>query len=965
VEQKTAPPSDLPNWTREAGAQPIPGYRLIEPLGRGGFGEVWKCEAPGGLFKAMKFVKGQDDPDGAATQELEALQRVKAIRHPFILSLERVEVLDGVLVIVMELADQSLNSLLDDYQAQDLPGIPREELLGYLLEAAEALDWMNFGHGLQHLDIKPHNLFLVSNHVKVADFGLVDSLGDAQTDRSSPRRGGVTPLYAAPELLRGAVSRQCDQYSLAIVYQQLLTGTVPFWSSNTYQLMLLHLSAAPNLTPLSAEDRPTVARALAKTPEDRFPSCSDFLQALICGAESTPRTPKKDLSRRNSAVQRAVATLRADDKKGGSPSQPSEKPTKSLRRHPAAEPGDVVPAVPGSENPARTPPNPTNSRTIVHTSTASASPSTGEHPVLPRTAGAAGSSAAGYMGNPEPTCVSLPGYRFLRCTAQTPLGDVWRAQDDRGRACRALCLYSFVEQDPTLIPRLGALRHPALPPAEFSWSPAGRLVLITDEFQLTLRDRFEACQKAGQPGIPRAEMLVYLRTAAEALDALQQQHGLPHLALNPRTLVLQDGQLWLTDFALVSLIWLPMGQSVTHINGRYAAPELFERPVPPTPEAPLGLGRAGPASDQFSLALIYAEMLSGVAPRAGRPGSGVHRRPGTGSPRKSGDSGGHPVVRPASQNRIDLDLISARDREVLVRALQDDPEQRFPSCTALVEALEAASPGVPRPEDLYCCLPPVIPFTSLMGEPPPPGVSLPTVQEFVLSLATPTQAAGGPPRSLLASQNVRYVMQASDVWECKCPVKLFSGALRLKMEAFCNEWQARIIHEKEDSFIFQITSVVRGSASAQTFRLLVELDVPAARSMDRRLSEARIRIRPANGEREQAAHLMGEVAPRVFDSLRNYLQAGPEQRGGDRWQCPQPLHVYPILPNLEMEEVVEGISRNVSLGGVSFRVSRDVRTEQVYLHWHKSPSTSAFAVLAHITRLQQTIGGYEIGAAFP
>jgi serine/threonine protein kinase len=159
----SAPPCPV----RAAGAQPIPGYTLIEPLGRGGFGEVWKCEAPGGLFKAVKFVGGHNEDGGPALQELEALQRVKSIRHPFILSLDRVEVLGGELVIVMELADKSLYGLLSDYQARDLPGIPREELLGYLLEAAEALDWMNFGHGLQHLDIKPHNLFLVSNHVKV------------------------------------------------------------------------------------------------------------------------------------------------------------------------------------------------------------------------------------------------------------------------------------------------------------------------------------------------------------------------------------------------------------------------------------------------------------------------------------------------------------------------------------------------------------------------------------------------------------------------------------------------------------------------------------------------------------------------------------------------------------------------------------------------------------------------------
>jgi serine/threonine protein kinase len=227
--------ASLTEWTREAGAEPIPGYRLVEPLGRGGFGEVWKCEVPGGLVKAVKFVgasSGEGLAASAVAQELNALQSVKSIRHPFILSLDRVEVIDGVLVIIMELADKSLNALLEEYQTQGQGGVPRDELLGYLLEAAEALDQMNFGHGLQHLDIKPHNLFLVSNHVKVADFGLVHHLGEAE--------GGGSPQRRAPVRLAGDpprhLSRHSDQYSLAIVYQQLLTGTVPFWHQNPYQL---------------------------------------------------------------------------------------------------------------------------------------------------------------------------------------------------------------------------------------------------------------------------------------------------------------------------------------------------------------------------------------------------------------------------------------------------------------------------------------------------------------------------------------------------------------------------------------------------------------------------------------------------------------------------------------------------------------------------------------------------------
>src|SRR5437870_11307570 len=122
-------------WWREPNAEPIPGYRLIEPLGNGGFGEVWKCEAPGGLFKAIKFVFGNLnslDMEGArAEQELHALQRVKEVRHPFVLSMDRIEVVEGELVIVMELADSSLHDACLEAQTAGLVGIPRDTLLRY------------------------------------------------------------------------------------------------------------------------------------------------------------------------------------------------------------------------------------------------------------------------------------------------------------------------------------------------------------------------------------------------------------------------------------------------------------------------------------------------------------------------------------------------------------------------------------------------------------------------------------------------------------------------------------------------------------------------------------------------------------------------------------------------------------------------------------------------------------------
>src|SRR6516164_260738 len=89
-------------------AEPIPGYRLVEELGVGGYGEVWKATAPGGLAKAVKIIYGETG-GARAEQELKALGRIKEVRHPFLLSLERIEVIDGQLLIVMELAEGCLS----------------------------------------------------------------------------------------------------------------------------------------------------------------------------------------------------------------------------------------------------------------------------------------------------------------------------------------------------------------------------------------------------------------------------------------------------------------------------------------------------------------------------------------------------------------------------------------------------------------------------------------------------------------------------------------------------------------------------------------------------------------------------------------------------------------------------------------------------------------------------------------
>lgn len=258
----------------------IPGYMLVERLGAGGYGEVWKVEAPGGLHKALKIIYGFVCEDRAA-RELKALNHLREVRHPFILSLERIEVVEGRLMIVTELAEGCLSDRYQACRANGLPGIPRDELLGYVRDTAEALDYMLQTHSLQHLDVKPENLLLVGGRAKVADFGLVKEIAD----QTRSLVGAMTPSYASPELFDGRASRQSDQYSLAIVYQELLTGTLPFPGKTAAQLAAQHTRSRAQVAALPPRDREIILRALSKTPSDRFATCCELVDNL---ARATP-----------------------------------------------------------------------------------------------------------------------------------------------------------------------------------------------------------------------------------------------------------------------------------------------------------------------------------------------------------------------------------------------------------------------------------------------------------------------------------------------------------------------------------------------------------------------------------------------------------------------------------------------------------------------------------------------------
>jgi serine/threonine protein kinase len=250
-------------------------YRLIRRLGGGAFGEVYEALAPGGFRVAVKkILRAVDHPTSRG--EIESLEAIKSMSHPFLLQTQAYWVFQDRLIIVMDLAEGSLADRIEHYQKQGQPGVPPEELIPFFEQAAEALDYLH-SQSVSHRDVKPQNLLYLKGYAKVGDFGL--ARGHQHTMTIVGSEVG-TPLYMAPEVWQQKVSLHSDQYSLAASYVRSRLGRAPFNGKTQYELMFQHLEETPDLNPLPEEEQEVILKAMAKKPEDRFPTCHDFAKAL-------------------------------------------------------------------------------------------------------------------------------------------------------------------------------------------------------------------------------------------------------------------------------------------------------------------------------------------------------------------------------------------------------------------------------------------------------------------------------------------------------------------------------------------------------------------------------------------------------------------------------------------------------------------------------------------------------------
>ena len=283
-------------FTYPSGSRPLEGYTIKRGVGQGGFGEVYYATSDAGKEVAIKLIRRNLDV------ELRGVTQCINLKHPSLLALYDIKQDDrGDSWVVMEyVAGESLEDVL----AAHPNGLPVDEAQTWFHGIAVGVAYLH-DRGIVHRDLKPGNIFNDEGQVKIGDYGLSKFISASR--RSGQTESVGTVHYMAPEIANGRYGKEIDIYALGVILYEFLTGHVPFEGESVGEVLMKHLTAEPDLTPLAEPFRTAVARTLNKDPNQRVHSVAELLSLL-----PSPRNPMLRISQRREPVEVEVAIVHSD-----------------------------------------------------------------------------------------------------------------------------------------------------------------------------------------------------------------------------------------------------------------------------------------------------------------------------------------------------------------------------------------------------------------------------------------------------------------------------------------------------------------------------------------------------------------------------------------------------------------------------------------------------------------------------
>jgi serine/threonine protein kinase len=268
-------------------------YRILGELGRGATGVVYRAQDPAiGRIIAIKTIRLSDFTDPSERERLRErlfreAQSAGMLSHPNIVTIYDIAEENGLAYIFMECVDgPPLEKVLNSAEP-----IRSENALAILRQTATALDYAH-QKGIVHRDIKPANILIHERTLaKITDFGVAKIMSQQMT-QSGVMMG--TPNYMSPEQVQGhAVDGRADQFSLAVIAYEILTGEKPFQAEQLPALLFRIVREDPvppqRLNPsVGPQVEVALKKALAKSANDRYGTCIQFLDALTRALQASP-----------------------------------------------------------------------------------------------------------------------------------------------------------------------------------------------------------------------------------------------------------------------------------------------------------------------------------------------------------------------------------------------------------------------------------------------------------------------------------------------------------------------------------------------------------------------------------------------------------------------------------------------------------------------------------------------------